>query len=243
MLRLLALLYGLIGYVVFLGAFLYLIGFVGNRYTFSTVDSGLQIPAGEAFLVNLALLAGFAMQHSIMARRGFKKYWRRIVPAPVERTTYVMASSVTLAAIFRYWEPMPDLVWFTQNPAAVMALHVLFWAGWAMVVAASVQIGHAELFGLRQVWLYARGKPYTPPAFHAPGFYRYLRHPMMVGMVAGFWSTPEMSQGHLMLAGFLTLYVVAARKLEERDLRRDHGSVYESYMRRVAAYWPRRLRP
>jgi len=239
MIRLLALLYGLFIYLVFLAVFLYLVGFIGNRYSFSTVDSGPRIPVAEAMRANLLLLSLFAVQHSLMARAWFKRFWTRIVPRSIERSTFVLSTCVVLVALFRFWEPMPDLVWHVVDPVAAPAIHLLFAAGWITVLIASAQIGHADMTGLRHVWLYFRRVHYTPPEFRTPGLYKHLRHPMMLGLLAGFWATPAMSQGHLLFAACMTLYIGIALIWEERDLVRRHGSDYTIYRSRVRALLPR----
>jgi len=239
MIRFLPLFYGLFVYVIFLAVFLYLIGFIGNQYSFSTIDSGVQIPALEAIRTDLLLLSLFALQHSLMARAWFKRFWTRIVPHPIERSTYVLATCLALALVFRFWEPIPALVWHVSNPVAAPALNLCFAAGWITVIVASAQIGYADLVGLRHAWLFFRGIAYTPPPFGTPGLYKHLRHPMMLGLLAGFWAAPEMSQGHLLFAACMTLYIAIALRFEERDLVHRHGRDYADYRTRVPALLPR----
>ncbi|MBK5292998.1 MAG: isoprenylcysteine carboxylmethyltransferase family protein [Acidobacteriia bacterium] len=237
--KLLALVYGLFAYAVFLAVFLYLIGFLANRYALNTIDSGLQIPLAEAWPRDLALLVLFGAQHSVMARDWCKRASRRLIPQPVERSTYVLMTCVALAALFRYWEPMPNLVWDVRHPIGSRLLDGMFLAGWGLVAVATVQIGHGELTGLRQVWMYARGVTPAPPQFRTPGIYRYVRHPMMLGMLIALWSTAAMSLGHLLFSGVLSLYILLALGWEERDLDRAHPEDYERYRERVGRLLPR----
>ncbi len=201
---------------------LYLAGFVQNKYSPSSIDSGLQIPAGEALVVNLGLLALFGLQHSGMARRWFKRF----VPKPIERSFYLLATSVVLAVLFVRWEPMPNPVWLvgTRWPFQILAA-----LGAAMVVWSALWQGALHFFGFHQVWCYVRGRDYAPPAFKATGLYRYTRHPMMMGTLLFIWSTYDMTQGHLLFSAVLTLYVMLAVRWEERDLERAHGGAYRQY--------------
>jgi protein-S-isoprenylcysteine O-methyltransferase Ste14 len=219
-------------YLSFLISFLYLIGFIGNRYTFSTIDSGLQLPFREALLIDLLLLGAFFTQHSIMARRWFKQLWRRLLPEQIERSTYVLASSVALAFLFYRWEPMPEMVWSIEHPLARAGLHLLFWTGWVVVVVTSFLTGHWRLVGLRQA-LRRPGEKEEPPRLVTPGPYRRLRHPMMVGLLLGFWATPAMSRGHLVFAAANLVYVAIAVRWEERALEEELGAPYQKYCRRT----------
>ena len=216
-----------------LGTLLYLTGFVLNRYSFSTIDSGLQIPTREAAAINLALLALFGLQHSGMARRGFKRF----VPAPLERAVYLLATSVVLAILFIRWEPMPDTVWFFKAkwPFQILLALSAVIVGWA---AASQ--GALHFFGFHQIWAWVRGRAYSPPAFKAPGLYRYSRHPMMIGTLIFLWATPDMTQGHALFSTAMTVYILLAVRWEERDLEQTHGEAYRDYRRRVTRYlrWP-----
>lgn len=239
MTRFLAFLYGVVCYALFLGTFLYAIGFVGGFAVPKTIDSGAAGPVGTAVLVNLGLLALFGLQHSVMARQGFKERWTRIVPQPVERSTYVLFSSLALIALFAFWRPLPTMVWEVEAAAGRAVLWGLFGTGWLVVLLGTFMIDHFDLFGLRHVWLHLRGEEYSPPEFQTTGFYRYVRHPLMSGFILAFWATPEMSAGHLLFAGVTTLYVLVALRFEERDLVEFHGEKYRAYRRRTPMLIPR----
>lgn len=234
---LVAAVYGAVCYVVFLASFLYAIGFVGNIMVPKSVDSGASGPVGTAVLVNAALLGLFAVQHSVMARPWFKNAWTKIVPRPVERSTFVLISSLLLFLLYAWWRPMPAAVWSVEGAAAT-ALTALFWFGWGMVLVSTFLINHFDLFGLRQVWLRMRGEAYTPLRFQRSSIYKFVRHPIMLGFVIAFWATPRMSQGHLLFAAATTGYILVGIVLEERDLVRFHGSEYEAYRREVPMLLP-----
>jgi protein-S-isoprenylcysteine O-methyltransferase Ste14 len=235
--RILVPLYGAIAYVVFLASFLYAIAWLANVLVPKTIDSGAAAPLGEAILVNLALLTAFAVQHSVMARPGFKRWWTRLVPPPVERATFVLFASLLLFAICLGWRPMPANVWQLEGAAAV-AMWTLCAAGWLVVLLSTFMINHFELFGLRQVWLHARGSAYSAPHYVERFFYRFVRHPIMLGFLIAFWATPAMSQGHLLFAITTTLYILVALQLEERDLVAEHGAAYAAYRERVPMLVP-----
>ncbi len=238
MARLLALVYGVICYLVFLGTFLYAIWFVW------TMDAPHAPPAslGAALLIDAGLLALFALQHSVMARLGFKRIWTKIVPRPIERSTYVLAASLALLAVIVFWQPIPGALWSIQAPAAQMLLHVLFFAGFGMVLVGTFLINHSDLFGLQQVWTYWLQKSYEPPIFATPGPYRTVRHPIYLGFIVAFWSTPRMSYAHLFFAVMTTAYILVAIQLEERDLVTFHGEAYRIYRSGVSMLvpWPRK---
>ncbi len=204
-----------------------------------SIDSGPVVSLAEALGVNLLLLGLFAIQHSVMARPGFKGWWTRTVPPQVERSTYVLFSSLLLALLFWQWHPMPGVVWDIVQPVARAALWLLFGVGWFVVLISTFLIDHFDLFGLRQVYLYARGQPYVPPPFRTPVFYRVVRHPIMLGFLIAFWATPTMTWGHLLFSGMTTAYVFVGVFLEEQDLRRAFGGGYEEYRQQVGMILPR----
>ncbi len=236
--RIAVLVYGLGCYATFFSTFLYACGFIGGFGVPKTIDSGAEAPLGSALLVNLALLSVFAVQHSGMARRGFKDTWTKIVPPVAERSTYVLASSLLLIFLFWQWRPMPGVVWQVENATARLVLWALFAFGWGLVLVSTFLINHFDLFGLRQVYLYWRGQPYTHLPFATPGPYRYVRHPLYVGWLFGFWATPTMTVGHLLFAAVTTSYILVAIVLEERDLAHYLGAPYEAYRQTVPKLIP-----
>lgn len=238
MTRFLSVAYGVVCYLVFLGTFLYAVGFVGNLPVPKAIDTGTVVPFVEAVAVNVLLLSLFAVQHSVMARPSFKRWWMRMVPSQVERSTYVLASSFILMLLFWQWRPIPGLVWEAGPPWSAI-LWAVFVVGWMVVLASTFLIDHFDLFGLRQVVLFARGVPYTPPTFGVRGLYRLVRHPVMFGFLIAFWATPAMTWGHLLFAGMTTAYIVVGVWLEERDLRRAFGETYDQYRRQVGMLVPR----
>lgn len=242
MARLIALVYGVVAYVVFLASTLYAIGFVGNLVVPKTIDSGEPSPLSEALLVNTLLLGLFAIQHSVMARQGFKRWWTRFVPPSVERSTYVLFSSLALLVIFWQWRPIPELVWTVENTSAATALNVVFWFGWGMVLVSTFLISHFEFFGLSQVFARFFERQLPEPAFKTPFLYRSTRHPLYLSFLLAFWSTPVMSAGHLLFSLATTAYILAAIQLEERDLIQLFGDQYRRYRREVPMLfpWPRR---
>ncbi len=231
--------YGLICYLVFFGTFLYAIGFVGNLVVPKSIDSGSVVSLVEALAVNVLLLGLFAVQHSVMARPAFKRRWTRTVPPHVERSTFVLASSLLLILLFWQWRPIPRVVWNLRQPVAVAAMWGLFGLGWLVVLISSFLIDHFDLFGLRQVYLYARGRPYSPPPFRTTALYQIIRHPIMLGFLIGFWVTPTMSWGHLLFAVMTTAYIFVGVRLEERDLREAFGGTYDQYRQQVSMLIPR----
>jgi len=238
--RLLALLYGAVSYAVFLLSFLYAIGFVSGFVVPRTIDSGRTDPPAVALVIDLLLLGLFAVQHSGMARPAFKRWWTHYVPAAVERSTYVLVSSLALALLFWQWRALPLPVWQLDSPPVRWALYGLAAIGWLLVLSSTFLINHFDLFGLRQVWFYARRRePDRNTAFVTRAFYRIVRHPLMLGFLIAFWSTPSMSQGHLLFALMTTGYILVAVKfLEERDLVAQFGDTYRAYQHDVPMLLP-----
>jgi len=231
--------YGVASYALFFGTFLYAVGFVGNLGVPKSIDSGAEGTFAGALLTNALLLGVFAVQHSVMARPAFKRAWTRIVPAPAERSTYVLFSSLALVLLFWQWRPMGGVVWDVRNESARVALHAICATGWLTVLTTTFLIDHFDLFGLRQVWLHVRGRPYTPLAFGTPGPYRVVRHPLYVGWLLAFWAAPTMTAAHLVFALVTTGYILGAIRLEERDLLAAHGEPYRRYRERVPMLIPR----
>jgi protein-S-isoprenylcysteine O-methyltransferase Ste14 len=231
--------YGAASYLIFLGAFLYAIGFVGNIWVPRSIDAAVAASIGEAVTVNVLLLGMFAVQHSVMARPAFKRWWTRFVHPSIERSTYVLLASLVLIVLYWQWRTMPAVVWDVASPAGRLSLLTLFWLGWATVLAATFMINHFDLFGLRQVYLAWRGKPYTQLGFRTLLLYRLVRHPIMVGFIVAFWATPKMTAGHLLFASATTAYILIAVQLEEHDLVAALGDEYRDYRDRVPMFLPR----
>ncbi len=229
--------YGVLCYVVFLGSFLYAIGFIGSLVVPKTIDSGPGAALPEALVIDLVLLGLFAMQHSVMARPGFKSVWTRIVPRSAERSTYVLISSLLLALIIWKWQAVPAVVWDVSSPVLAGILRAVFWLGWLILLLSTFIINHFDLFGLRQVYLRMRGVEYTQIQFAARAFYKYVRHPLYLGFVIAFWATPHMSVGHLVFSVATTGYIFIGIFLEERDLIKYHPE-YQAYRARVPMLFP-----
>ena len=230
-------LYGMGSYAVFFGTYLYAIGFVGNLFVPRSIDGPRVGDLASSLGVDLALLLAFALQHSVMARGPFKRWLTRFIPEPAERSTYVLASSLALIALFVHWRPLGGMVWSVDRAAAVL-LWALFAFGWTLVLVSTFLINHFDLFGLRQVWMYLTGAKYTPLPFKTPGPYRLVRHPLYVGWFFAFWATPTMTVTHLMFAVATTGYILIAIRFEERDLITHLGDAYREYRRRVPMLIP-----
>jgi protein-S-isoprenylcysteine O-methyltransferase Ste14 len=227
--RIPSLLYGVISYLAFFGTILYAIGFVGNLIVPKTIDSAPSTSLPKALLVNASLLLLFALQHSIMARPAFKKKWMKIIPEQLERSTFVLLSSLCLMLLMWQWQPIGGVIWSVQNGAVNALLLSFYILGWTIVFVSTFLINHFDLFGLRQVWLYFKGKPYTHLPFRIPIFYKYVRHPLYLGFLIAFWSTPVMTIAHLLFAILTTGYILTAIQFEEKDLQNHFGEKYQNY--------------
>jgi protein-S-isoprenylcysteine O-methyltransferase Ste14 len=236
--RILVFVYGSLAYLLFLGTFLYAIGFIGGFAVPTRLDGPASGPLAIALAINAALLTLFAVQHSVMARPWFKDAWTQIVPEPAERSTYVLLSSLALILLFWQWRPMGGVVWSVEDPTGRLVLRGLFGFGWLLLLVCTFLINHFDLFGLRQVWLYLIGKPYTRLRFVTPGPYRLVRHPIYVAWLITFWATPTMTVAHLVFAIATTAYILVAIQFEERDLVNEHGNAYERYRQGVPMLLP-----
>ena len=236
--KLLIPLYGLICYCLFLLAFLYLIGFVGGFAVPRSVDSPSQLSTISALVINALLVGLFALQHSVMARPGFKRYLTHFIPQAIERSTYVLVTSLVLGLLFIAWQGLPYVIWSVNTPWLAGAIWALFAAGWLVVLLSTFLTDHFDLFGLRQVYLHWRNIPYTSPTFRQVLFYRWVRHPLMLGFLLAFWATPHMTLGHLEFAVLMTLYIFIGVRLEEQDLLAHHGNDYKRYQQEVSMICP-----
>ena len=232
-------LYGIFCYLLFFATFAYMFGFVGNWLVPKTIDTATTDSPLKAVLIDLVLLLMFALQHSVMARPGFKSVWTRLVPSAIERSTYILIACLVLIVLMWQWRAIDTVIWNVAHPVGRWVLWALFATGWLLVPAVSLMISHTDLFGIRQVWLHVQGRPYTPLAFRTPMLYRHLRHPMYVGWAISFWAIPTMTLGHLLFAGTLTLYMFLAALIEERDLVAHFGDTYRAYQKRVPMFRPR----
>jgi methanethiol S-methyltransferase len=232
--------FAIAAYAIFFATFLYLIVFVGD-FTFSsrTVDVGPDAPLAIAAVIDIVLIAIFGLQHSVMARPGFKEKWTKLVPQPIERSVYVLSASLALIILFLGWRPIDTIIWNISGPGLTGIIWFLFWTGWATVLLSTFLINHFELFGLQQAWLYCRGRDCAKPEFRTPLFYKYIRHPLYLGFFLAFWAAPEMTAGHLLLALGMSVYMLIAIRYEEHDLVGLFGKDYENYRREVGMLTPR----
>jgi protein-S-isoprenylcysteine O-methyltransferase Ste14 len=238
--RIVAFSYGVVSYLVFLVAFLYAIGFVGNVLVPKSSDTGLETSFTTALIINIVLLGLFAIQHNLMARPWFKKRWTQIIPHSVERSTFVLFASLLLILLYWQWRPMTGVVWNVENGVGRVALQALFWIGWLTVLLSTFMINHFDLFGLRQVLLHLRGQDYRPLEFKTSGLYKLVRHPLMLGFIVAFWATPVMTIGHLVFAIVTTVWILFSIQLEERDLIKFHGEEYKKYRDETSMLVPMR---
>jgi protein-S-isoprenylcysteine O-methyltransferase Ste14 len=236
--RFFAFIYGLASYVFFFATFLYAIGFISSLVVPKTIDAGTAVPVTEAIIVDLLLMSVFAIQHSVMARKQFKQWWTQFVPKPVERSTYVLFSSLALALLLWQWRPIPTVVWHIDNPQIAMAVIGLSFAGWLILFTSTFLINHFELFGLHQVANNLAGRAMPTPRFRTPLYYKFVRHPLYLGFIIAFWSAPTMTAGHLLFAAVTTAYIIVGALLEERDLIDLFGDDYRRYRERVSMLVP-----
>ena len=231
--RFFAFLYGLASYLIFFFTFLYAIGFVTGLFVPKTIDTGTVVPVVEALIVNLLLMSLFAVQHSVMARKEFKRWWTQYVPHSIERSTYVLLASLALVLLFWQWRPMPAVLWQVADPQIANAVMALSLVGWLLVLAATFMINHFELFGLHQVINNLAGRSMPVQRFKTPVLYKLVRHPIYLGFIIAFWAAPTMTAGHFLFAAVTTTYIFVGIFLEERDLVAQFGDEYRRYRERV----------
>jgi protein-S-isoprenylcysteine O-methyltransferase Ste14 len=236
--RLLMLFYAIVSYAVFLASFLYALGFFANTLVPKSIDTGAPANLSEAIVVDLLLLGLFAIQHSVMARPAFKRWWTKILPATYERSTYVLLSSLILLLLYWQWRPIPTPVWQVGGIVGWLLIAV-YWLGWIIALASTFMINHFDLFGLRQAFFTVRGMKPPGQSFRTPLLYKIVRHPLMLGFLLVFWATPAMTAGHLLFAIMSTGYILIALQFEERDLIAEFGTTYQQYRRRVPMLLPR----
>jgi methanethiol S-methyltransferase len=232
------LVYGIVSYIVFFVTFCYAVGFVTSVFVPKHIDSPPGSPLAFALLMNAGLLSLFAVQHSVMARPGFKLWWTKLVPVQIERSTYVLLASLCLILLFWKWEPMGGIIWQAESAIAKTILLSVSLIGFGIVLLSTLLINHFDLFGLRQVWMYFTGTPYQPIAFRTPLFYKHIRHPLYLGFIIAFWAAPTMTAAHLFFAIMTTGYILIAIQLEERDLTKEFGASYQAYKESAAMLVP-----
>lgn len=236
--RILIFAYGVASYLIFLGVFIYSIAFLGNLYIPNSIDADPVGPVWQAVAINLALLGGFAVQHSLMARPAFKRWWTRIIPPAAERSTYILFSNFAMIALFLWWQPIGGVIWDVAAQPARSIILAIYFIGWAILFYATCLLNHFELFGLRQIWCHLRGESLPDAKFRKPGLYKHVRHPIYVGWLIIFWATPTMTIAHLLFAVMTTAYILIAVQLEERDLVDELGEDYRAYKRTVPMIIP-----
>ena len=240
MTRVAALLFAILCYAIFFATFLYLIVFVGDfSFATVTVDNGPLSPVAVAVPIDIALIALFGLQHSVMARPAFKRWWTQFIPQPIERSVFVLSASIALMILFLFWRPIDSIVWNVTSPTLRDLIWLVFWIGWATVLISTFLINHFELFGLQQAWLFCFGRDCAKPELRQPGFYKWVAHPLYSGFFLAFWAAPEMTAGHLLLAAGISVYVLIAIRYEERDLTDLFGEDYRRYRAGVGMLWPR----
>jgi protein-S-isoprenylcysteine O-methyltransferase Ste14 len=238
--RILNMVFAMVAYAIFFATFLYLIVFVGDfQFATLTVDEGPTAAPATAAVIDVGLIALFGLQHSVMARQGFKRWWMRVVPPPAERSIYVLMASAMLIILFLFWRPIDSIVWNVTSPALQGILWALFWVGWLTVLLSTFLINHFELFGLQQAWYHLRGREAAPPKFRKPFFYKWVRHPLYLGFFLAFWAAPEMTAGHLLLAAGMSVFMLIAIRYEEHDLVSLFGKDYELYREEAGMLTPR----